>query len=130
MASTSYHFWLRAEVKPNEFRTLILPEGIKTLVGAGHRVTVERSVDRCAPDAEFAAAGATLVDAGTWVDAPLDALICGLKELPEENTPLKHRHIYFAHCYKGQGGGKYCTLRIRSINLTSFITIAKFFFAP
>lgn len=104
MAAPSYHFWLRAEVKPNEFRTLILPEGVKALIEAGHSVTVERSADRCVPDDEFVKAGATLAEGGSWINAPLDALICGLKELPESSEPLKHRHIYFAHCYKGQGG--------------------------
>lgn len=104
-SSSSYHFWLRAEVKPNEFRTLILPEGAKALIDAGHRVTVERSHDRCVPDDAFAQVGCQLAETGSWVNAPLDCLICGLKELPESDEPLKHRHIYFAHCYKGQGGG-------------------------
>ena len=27
-----------------------------------------------------------------------------MKELPEEDTPLPHTHIQFAHCYKEQGG--------------------------
>jgi saccharopine dehydrogenase (NAD+, L-lysine forming) len=116
MAAASYHFWLRAEVKPNEFRTLILPEGVKALLDAGHRVSVERSTDRCVSDADFSAVGAQLVDAGTWENAPLDTIICCLKELPEVDTPLKHRHIYFAHCYKGQGGGSYrLNLHLKSV---------------
>jgi saccharopine dehydrogenase (NAD+, L-lysine-forming) len=37
--------------------------------------------------------------------APLDAYILGLKELPEnDDTPLGHTHIFFAHCYKAQEG--------------------------
>ncbi len=36
--------------------------------------------------------------------APKDAVILGLKELPEESTPLEHVHIAFQHCYKYQGG--------------------------
>lgn len=28
----------------------------------------------------------------------------GLKELPEDDFPLEHVHITFAHCYKGQAG--------------------------
>lgn len=49
--------------------------------------------------------GATLVDEGSWVNsAPKDTYILGLKELPEEDFPLEHVHISFAHCYKGQGG--------------------------
>ena len=50
-----------------------------------------------------------MVGNGSWqVDgaAPGDAYIIGLKELPEHDTtsPLRHVHIYFAHCYKQQAG--------------------------
>ena len=41
---------------------------------------------------------------GSWPDVPQDHIIVGLKELPEESFPLKHTHVQFAHCYKGQGG--------------------------
>lgn len=44
---------------------------------------------------------------GSWRDAPSDAIIIGLKELPEnDDTPLPHTHIMFAHCYKQQAGWK------------------------
>jgi hypothetical protein len=49
--------------------------------------------------------GAPLVEEGSWVtDAPKDAYILGLKELPEDDFPLEHVHISFAHCYKQQAG--------------------------
>lgn len=48
--------------------------------------------------------GATLVPEGSWVDAPTDNIIVGLKELPEDKFALKHTHVQFAHCYKNQGG--------------------------
>lgn len=31
-------------------------------------------------------------------------MILGLKELPEDDFPLEHVHVTFAHCYKQQGG--------------------------
>jgi saccharopine dehydrogenase (NAD+, L-lysine-forming) len=43
---------------------------------------------------------------GSWPDAPDDAIIFGLKELPEDGTPLRHRHIMFGHAYKGQPSGR------------------------
>ncbi|PWY84505.1 cysteine proteinase [Aspergillus sclerotioniger CBS 115572] len=56
-------------------------------------------------DEEFAKIGAPLVEEGSWVkDAPKDAYVLGLKELPEDDFPLEHVHISFAHCYKQQGG--------------------------
>ena len=55
-------------------------------------------------DEEFEKVGATLVPEGSWTDAPTDHIIVGLKELPEDKFALKHTHVQFAHCYKGQGG--------------------------
>jgi hypothetical protein len=47
------------------------------------------------------------VDAGSWKQAPKDAYVIGLKELPENDaSPLQHAHIFFAHCYKRQAGWK------------------------
>ena len=34
--------------------------------------------------------------------APLETIIFGLKELPDEPFPLKHRHIMFGHAFKNQ----------------------------
>lgn len=96
------HLWLREETKPHERRTPLLPEHAAALVRSGHTVVVESSRTRIAPDAEFAAAGCQLVPSGTWVDAPIEYFILGLKELPTADFPLRHQHIYYAHCYKGQ----------------------------
>lgn len=41
---------------------------------------------------------------GSWVDAPHDHITVGSKELPEDKFALKHTHVPFAHCYKGQRG--------------------------
>jgi saccharopine dehydrogenase (NAD+, L-lysine forming) len=47
------------------------------------------------------------VPKGSWRTAPVEAYILGLKELPEnDDSPLFHKHIMFAHCYKQQGGWK------------------------
>ena len=98
---------LRSETKPGEQRTPILPSHAAQLIDSGaFHVTVERSPHRCVPDAEYAAVGCTLVAQDTWKDeAPHSAIIVGLKELPEgDDSPLHHRHIFFAHCYKQQAG--------------------------
>ena len=74
------------------------------MIDAGYKINVERSKERIFEDSEFEAVGATLVPEGSWVDAPTDNIIVGLKELPEDKFALKHTHVQFAHCYKGQGG--------------------------
>ncbi|GGF69265.1 saccharopine dehydrogenase (NAD+, L-lysine forming) [Mameliella alba] len=99
------HLWIRAESRPNEERTGITPAGITALRDKGIRVTVEDSPTRILPIDDFASAGATIVPEGSWPEAPRDAIIFGLKELPEADTPLVHRHIMFGHAYKGQSAG-------------------------
>jgi saccharopine dehydrogenase (NAD+, L-lysine-forming) len=99
--------WIRAEVKIGEERAPITPEHVKELVSAGFKVFVEHSSMRCFPDSEYEKNGATLVPANSWVNAPLSAIIFGLKEHPEvQPEKLEHRHIYFSHSYKYQDGWK------------------------
>ncbi|KAL4785673.1 hypothetical protein BJX76DRAFT_346860 [Aspergillus varians] len=109
----SNKIWLRAETKPAEARSALTPTTCKALIDAGYEVTVERStqsifdgkIDPNYPEFLFGTIGAPLVEEGSWVkDAPKDAYILGLKELPEDDFPLEHVHISFAHCYKQQGG--------------------------
>ncbi|KAI0023822.1 hypothetical protein F4780DRAFT_776446 [Xylariomycetidae sp. FL0641] len=102
MASTVIH--LRSEDKPLEHRSALTPTTAKALIDAGYTVNVEKSPVRIFDDDEFSAVGATLVPTNSWPDAPKEHIILGLKELPEEDFPLNHVHIQFAHCYKFQKG--------------------------
>ena len=109
---------LRAETKPLEHRSALTPSttkvskqpcspptdpGVrltcsgnysKALVDAGYTVNVERCSQRIFDDSEFEQAGATLVANGSWVDAPADHIIVGLKELEEKDCkyPLTFCH--------------------------------------
>ena len=96
--------WLRAETKPGERRAALVPEDAARLVADGVELAVERSAWRAFPDAEYERAGCRLVGAGSWEAAPERAVVLGLKELPESRAPLRHRHVYFAHAFKGQQG--------------------------
>jgi saccharopine dehydrogenase (NAD+, L-lysine-forming) len=100
------HLWVRAEERANEQRVGLMPDGVAELRAAGLRVTVEESPDRAVPLTGYSDAGAETAKAGTWRSAPKDAVIFGLKELPEDGTPLQHRHIMFGHAYKGQPAGR------------------------
>lgn len=103
-ATAPLTLWLRAETKPGERRAALVPADAARLVRAGLTLVVERSAARAFPDAEYEKTGARLAEAGSWEGAPPDAVILGLKELPESDSPLRHRHAYFAHAYKGQRG--------------------------
>lgn len=100
------HLWVRAEQRPFEERVGITPDGVAALIGAGIRVSVEASSVRAIPIDGYRAAGATIVPENSWPTAPQDAIIFGLKELPEDGTPLPHRHIMFGHAFKGQPAGQ------------------------
>lgn len=85
---------LRAEEKPLEHRSFS-PAVIKTLVDAGYPISVERSstdpnFKRIFEDSEYETAGATLVPAGTWTKTEPGTIVLGLKEIPEDDFPLKN----------------------------------------
>ncbi|SPN97528.1 probable saccharopine dehydrogenase (NAD, L-lysine-forming) [Cephalotrichum gorgonifer] len=95
---------LRAETKPFERRSPLSPDSAKALLDAGYVVRVEPSVDRIYKDEEFSAAGAELVPAGSWLKAPKEDIILGLKELPDDDVPFPNPYIHFQHCFKKQTG--------------------------
>jgi saccharopine dehydrogenase (NAD+, L-lysine-forming) len=108
------HLWVRAEQRPNEERVGLTPEGAAALFKAGIRVTVERSSVRAIPIDGYIAAGCEIAAENLWPQAPRDAIIFGLKELPEDGTPLVHRHIMFGHAYKGQPAGRELLKRFKA----------------
>lgn len=108
------HLWVRAEQRPNEERVGLTPDGAAALVKAGIRVSVEDSSVRAIPIDGYRAAGCEIVGENLWPDAPRDAIIFGLKELPEDGTPLVHRHIMFGHAYKGQPAGRELLKRFKA----------------
>lgn len=100
------HLWLRHETRPHEQRAAITPDGAAQLLAAGVRVSVESSPVRVFDDRSYADVGAAIVATGGWVDAPDDAVIVGLKDLPDDPPEIRHRHVFFGHVYKGQFGAR------------------------
>lgn len=96
--------WLRAETKEQEARSAITPEHARELLKAGFELVVERSTQRAIADQAFTDAGCRMVATGSWPQAPEQAFILGVKDLPRASMPLRHRHIYFGHAYKQQEG--------------------------
>jgi saccharopine dehydrogenase (NAD+, L-lysine forming) len=95
---------LRHETKPGERRTPLTPAGAKELIAKDFAIHVESSSMRIFTDDAYRAVGCDIVATGSWPEADKDAWILGLKELPDENFSLIHKHIYFAHAYKEQTG--------------------------
>ena len=108
------HLWVRAEQRAHEERVGLTPEGAAALVAAGVRVTVEASSVRAIGIEGFRAAGCEIGVENSWPEAPADAVIFGLKELPQDGTPLRHRHIMFGHAFKGQPAGQALLQRFKA----------------
>ena len=106
------HLWIRAEQRPNEQRVGVTPSGVKSLLGLGFKVTIERDLTRAIGIEAYS--GAQIAGPGDWKTAPTEAIIMGLKELPDDNIPLHHRHIMFGHAYKGQPDGQRLLARFKS----------------
>ncbi|MEP3296937.1 MAG: saccharopine dehydrogenase [Pseudoruegeria sp.] len=108
------HLWIRAEQRNNEDRVGITAAGTKSLLAKGFRVTIEKSSVRALPLQPYIDAGCEIAPENSWPDAPRDAIIFGLKELPEDDSPLPHRHIMFGHAFKGQHSGKALLQRFKA----------------
>ena len=99
------HIWVRAEQRASEARVGVTPDSVGALLRAGFDVSVEHSSCRAIGIDEYRETGCAVVPENSWPDAPRDAIIFGLKELPEDGTDLVHRHIMFGHAFKGQSDG-------------------------
>lgn len=97
------HIWIRGEQRPNEGRVGVSPAGVKALIEAGYKITIEHDPARAIPLTEYPTVDTAPM--GSWPGAPRDAVIMGLKELPDDASPLPHRHIMFGHAYKSQPNG-------------------------
>jgi len=98
-------FILRDEARTTERRTPVTPNDAKILLDAGYEIAVEKSGKRIFKDAEYTAAGCSLITPESWLSAT-DETILGLKELPQQPASLATPFIHFAHIYKDQTGWK------------------------
>ena len=80
-----------------ERRVPLVPSDVKRLVAEGVEVHVQRSPQRCIPEAEYEAAGAKIVDT-------LDAatVVLGVKEMPASEFRAGVSYMFFSHTIKGQ----------------------------
>jgi alpha-aminoadipic semialdehyde synthase len=87
----------REDKSPWETRTPLVPADVARIVRAGVPVHVQRSGRRCFPDAEFAAAGADLVE-----DLRLAEVVLAVKEIPAALLERGKTYLFFSHTIKGQ----------------------------
>jgi alanine dehydrogenase len=88
------------EIKTQEHRVALLPSGVYQLVKHGHEVIVERSAgaDSGYPDADYAAGGATLVDAHEAAFAA-DLIVKVKEPVPGEYALLRSGQTLFTYLH-------------------------------
>lgn len=105
---------LRRETKsPWERRTALTPPLAQALVTAGHQVLVERCARRVFSEAEYVAAGCTLVET-----LPACQVVFGVKEVPGELLVPAAAHLFFAHVIKAQPYNMGMLQQIREVGAT------------
>jgi len=89
------------EIKDNENRVAVQPDGVAELVHHGHRVLVETGAGNGSrfPDAEFAAAGATIVDTADEVFAGADLIVKVKEPIPAEYHRFRQGQQLFTYLH-------------------------------
>jgi len=89
------------ETKVEEYRVGLTPTGVGALTQAGHQVLVQRGAGRGSgfSDAEYEAAGASLVDTAAGVAAAVDLLVKVKEPLPPEYPLLREGLILFTYLH-------------------------------
>lgn len=70
------------------------PETAKALIDAGYVVKVEEYPDRIYKIDEFRAVGAEIIPSGSWVNAPKEDIILGLKEIEADGCMFPSTVIF------------------------------------
>jgi alanine dehydrogenase len=89
------------EVKKDEHRIALPPDGVRELVKHGHQVYVERGAGfgSAFPDNEYERSGATLLDAARDVWAKADMVVKVKEPQPEEYDCLREDLILFTYLH-------------------------------
>jgi alanine dehydrogenase len=89
------------EIKEQEYRVALLPSGAYQLIQRGHQVLVEREAGAGAgyPDADYARAGATLVDRHEEVYQKAGLIVKVKEPLPSEYALLRPGQLLFTYLH-------------------------------
>jgi len=89
------------EIKNNEFRVGLTPEGVRLLTQAGHHVYVQKSAGRGSgiPDEDYIQAGATILHLAKDIYCQAEMIVKVKEPLPEEFAWLQRDHILFTYLH-------------------------------
>jgi alanine dehydrogenase len=89
------------EIKDNEFRVGLTPSSVAELIHHGHQVLVEKSagIGSGLPDAEYAQAGATIVDTPAEIFSRAEMVVKVKEPLAAERKQLRPGQILFTYLH-------------------------------
>jgi len=89
------------EIKNNEYRVAITPAGVHELVGRGHEVFVQAGagLGSSLPDADYAAAGAKILDSAEEVWGQAELLLKVKEPVPAEYPLLRPDLVLFTYLH-------------------------------
>ena len=92
---------LLKEIKVQERRVCMVPSGVATMIANGHEVIVEKAAGAGAgfPDAEYVAAGATIVATPAEVYAACDMVMHVKEPQPSEYDLIREGQIVFTYLH-------------------------------
>jgi len=95
------------EIKAQEHRVALLPSAAYQLIRRGHRVLVERGAGEGAgyPDADYAAAGAEMLDDHAAIFAAADLVVKVKEPLPVEYALLRPGQVLFTYLHLAAARG-------------------------
>lgn len=89
------------EIKNNEYRVGMTPAGVASMVGAGHKVYVQKNAGLGSgiSDVDFLAAGALILDSAQEVYAQSDMIVKVKEPLPPEYELFKENQILYTYLH-------------------------------
>jgi alanine dehydrogenase len=107
------------ELKNHEYRVAITPAGVHELVRAGHQVFIEQDAGTgsAIPDADFVAAGASIVPAADDVWATSELVLKVKEPVPEEYHRMRKGQVLFTYLHLA--ASRQCTDALLGAGITS-----------
>jgi alanine dehydrogenase len=107
------------ELKNHEYRVAITPAGVHELVRAGHQVFLEEDAGTgsAIPDADFVAAGATIVPTADDVWATSELVLKVKEPVPEEYHRMRKGQVLFTYLHLA--ASRQCTDALLGCGITS-----------
>jgi alanine dehydrogenase len=89
------------EIKNNEFRVSVVPNGVKLLTGAGHKVLIQKGAGLGSGiyDEEYVRNGGVLLETGKEVYDHAELIVKVKEPLPEEYGLLKEEQVLFSYLH-------------------------------